>query len=249
MDAKPKRVFVPGASSNASGRLHVDYLDKLNDEELAFIRLFNVGVVLGYPSELAALGLTTEQKSQTTRENDAYKRDLFHKSTRITIVEDEHTKHTEDYRSEQFFSIKSEQFAYFKCLNCSKKGSECECTPKAKNASNYSQDDYRPKVQNEASMLTSIELNRLLQEKETAPYGDSPKGLLPGHRVQVCLPHHYFKDCYAEVVSYRPQNDQYLVKILNKQGVFHRNSGRAKEPLMYVSPEGLRRYTPKIAKK
>jgi hypothetical protein len=232
MDAKTKRIYIPGLQHNASTKIFIDYEDKLNEEELLFISNFNFGCILGYPKQIEALGLSPTEANAVGRANYAYKQDIMNRDRWLTGDVDG-TEEGDDTLAEL-------QRSHYTGRGAEVPSSQVRYAPA----------DYQPREVNEDTMLTAVQLNADLERLQTAPYGDSPRNLMPGHTVQICLPFHMFQDCWGEVVAYRPQDNKYLVKIKNKPGLRDKHTGeRTPEPLMYVSPNGLKRYTPKVVPK
>lgn len=115
------------------------------------------------------------------------------------------------------------------------------------NAPRYTAADYMPAPPADAEEALAAALDATAEEAQYLPYGDSPKGLMPGHRVLICLPAHYLKDRTGTVRAYRPWTEDYLIEA-DRPARRGRDGPGAKTTWAWIPHAGLKRVKPRLAK-
>lgn len=233
----------------------IDYVAKLSPPEKEWLEIFVEATAGNGMDAQAALTGTPERfrklYTEVYQEHNARQRDMAIKFTRLTLLDGD-AEQDDDGESDVLIKAlvrsKSEFFYGYRCTRCLSRATTCVC-PKRERNSPYSMEDYTPIEVTEADMVGALDIKRRIQAYDLLPYGDSPKDLDVGHPVQICLPHHLFKDAWGYVIDYRPMNNTYLIEIKSKSGLRDRDGVRPEQITMWVSPDGLKRYRPSILRK
>jgi hypothetical protein len=219
----------------------IDYADKLSTEERVWMEIF---VAANYSNDTDALDLLATGPKQrkswaksVSAANHAFGRDLSNKHTKLRFpvdgAEDEGAEETD-----AALTRSSNNFKFYKCARCLKRGDDCRCP--TKRAQPYGREDY---MLAETSVEDAYsEADAALNEKayDLLPYGTNPQDLKVGHKVVICLPHHYLKDRTGTVKEFRKLTGEYLIAA-DRAGLKHRDGSQSTVTLCWVRPEGLKR--------
>jgi hypothetical protein len=236
----------------------IDYVSKLSLEEKEWLEVFVDAVAAFSTDAIAALAGTPERFREfylaVSRAHDARRRDVSWVYRRA-LVRDSDTGPDVDPEDpslelptlEDLVTAKSAHFKYFRCGRCLSTADVCAC-PKRERHASYGPESYMPLAASEEDMLACLDIKKRIQAYDLLPYGDSPKGLLKGHAVQICLPHHLFKNAWGYVVEKREVDGAFLVEIKSRKGLKDADGTVPKQTFMYVQPNALRRYAPSAVK-
>jgi hypothetical protein len=220
----------------------IDYADKLNEAEREWMEVFiNAHYSNDTDSQFALARNSKRAKEwgrEVSRANNAFGRDLANKFTRLALPTEDAETGEEAAADAQALTRTSENFTHYKCTRCLKKAPLCQCP--AKRAQPYGIEDYIPAETSFEDAMT--ELDQLAREKayDLLPYGTNPEGLKVGHKVVICLPHHYLKDRTGTVLAYRKWTNEYLIEA-DRPGLKHRDGSQSPTTLCWVRPEALKR--------
>ena len=113
-------------------------------------------------------------------------------------------------------------------------------------APKYSVADYMPAPPASPEDTFAAFLEGTAEDNQFQPYGDSPEGLAPGHRVVICLPAHYLKGRTGVVRAYRQWTGDYLIEA-DRPARRGKDGPGATTTWAWVSLAGLRRRKPSLA--
>jgi hypothetical protein len=219
----------------------IDYADQLNEAETEWMEVFLAGYYGNDEcAQVALTGSATEMRKmrrKTNAANGAYNRDVTNRYVRMSLSEQEDG----DAGTERLYPlIDSKDFKHYRCTRCCKKADACRCPAKQRNKP-YGMEDYVPAETSPEDMYLD-EIDQATREKayDLLPYGTNPDGLKPGHKVIVCLPHHYLKDQSGTVLAFRRWTNEYLIEA-DRPGLKHRDGTQSRTTLCWVRPEGLKR--------
>ena len=113
-------------------------------------------------------------------------------------------------------------------------------------APKYSAADYMPAPPASPEDAFAAFLEGTAEDNQFQPYGDSPEGLAPGHRVVICLPAHYLKGRTGIVRAYRQWTGDYLIEA-DRPARRGKDGPGASTTWAWVPLAGLRRRKPSLA--
>jgi hypothetical protein len=220
----------------------IDYADKLNEAEREWMEVFINAHYSNDTDSQFALARNSKQAREwqlaVSRANNAYGRDMANKFTRLALPVEDQEEGEETAADAQALDRTSVNFPHYKCSRCLKRADACYCP--SKRAQPYGITDYLPAETSFEEALTEVELASRERAFDLLPYGTNPPDLKPGHKVVICLPHHYLKDRTGTVVAYRRWTNEYLIEA-DRPGLKHRDGSQSKTTLCWVRPEALKR--------
>ncbi len=232
----------------------IDYVAKLTQAEKEWLEVFVDATAGNNMDAQAALTGTPERfrklYTEVYQEHNARARDMANKFTRAPFIDGESmdADNGDEWMINMLVQAKSEFFEHYRCSRCLARASTCVC-PKRERNSPYCMEDYTPVELTEDDMVNALDIKKRIQAYDLLPYGNSPKDLSTGHPVQICLPHHLFKDAWGYVIDYRATDGSYLIDIKSRSGLRDRDGVKPDKITMWVKPEGLKRYRPAILRK
>lgn len=222
----------------------IDYEDKLNEEEAAWLETFVRATVTNSVDDMEILVKGDGQKlaklqRELFAEDHAKRRDICYVGTRVDMEDD--LVSFGDARSVDFGQ------SINVCRRCMKK--RCCCGPRFQvQPKKYDQADYVPIERTEDTMISELDLAKRMEAFDLLPYGDSPKGLEQGHAVKICLPHHLLDKALGYVLAFREVSGEMLVRSMSKTGLRDKDGTRPAATVLYVKPEALKRSRPELVK-
>ncbi len=229
----------------------IDYVDQLSDTETQWMEIFLAGYYGNDTEAQAALTSTAKDARAfgraAGRENNAYSRDMSNKFVRLSLKSE--TEIGDEADCEEFPTMKSSEFHFYKCTRCLKKADGCRCPSKQRNKP-YGIEDWAPAVTSPETAYAEAEEALNTKAYDLLPYGDNPPAadLIPGRKVVICLPHHYLKDRPGTVQAYRVWTNEYLIEA-ERAGLKHRDGTMSSTTLCWVKPAGLKLFKPSLASK
>ncbi len=226
----------------------IDYAGKLGEAEREWMEIFIAGHYSNdSAAQVALTGSVPAAKAWSKKVNRANKdssKDVANRSIRLSFAP---TSDVEGEEVREYPAISSADFQHYRCTRCCKRSDGCKC-PAVQRHKPYGMEDYLP---TETSLEEAFaDATEALTEKayDLLPYGTNPEGLKPGHKVDVCLPHHYLKDRSGTVVTYRKWDDTYLIDA-DRPGLKGRDgTPQAPTTLCWISPKALKRHQLRRAK-
>lgn len=221
----------------------IDYVAKLSPDERDWLEIFVDATAGNNEDAQACLAGTPEKFKKLHKavydEHNARARDMLNKFSRAPYKESSELDEDE-YIIERVAQVRSSVFQHYRCSRCLRNPEKCEC-PARQRHKPYGMDDYTPVEQTEDELVSALDLKKRMQAFDLLPYGDNPPDLKPGHTVQVCLPHHLFKNAVGQVLAFRQWDGAYLVDVKTKQGLRDREGKAPKQSLLWVKGPGLKR--------
>jgi len=114
-------------------------------------------------------------------------------------------------------------------------------------APKYSAADYMPAPPASPEEALAGLLDGTAEDSQFEPYGTSPEGLMPGHKVVICLPAHYLKDRTGIVRAYRQWTGDYLIEA-DRPARRGKDGPGASTTWAWIPLAGLRRRKPSLAR-
>ena len=233
----------------------IDYVAALNPVEKEWLEVFVDAVANMNMDAMAALAGTPERFKDflawACARDNARRRDISWTFKRVDVRDSDAELDTDAAiplpTVEDLLVAKSEFFKEYRCVRCLTTAKECVC-PRQKYATSYGPESYMPLAACEDDMVACLDVKKRIQAYDLLPYGNCTNELLPGHTVQICMPHHLFKNAWGVVVERREQDGSYLVEVKSRKGLRDADGTLPKRVTMYCKPIELRRYQPSAVK-
>jgi hypothetical protein len=233
----------------------IDYVARLDPAEKEWLEVFVDAVANMNMDAMAALAGTPERFKDflawACSQDNARRRDISWKFKLVDVRDSDSEQDTDTDTViptiEEVIIAKSEFFKQYRCTRCLTTAKDCTC-PKQVYRTSYGPESYMPLAACEDDMLACLDVKKRIQAYDLLPYGNCTNDLLPGHTVQICMPHHLFKNAWGVVVERREMDGSYLVEIKSRKGLRDADGTLPKRVTMYAKPIELRRYQPTAVK-